>query len=159
MKSPLKQRKRFAKFAKQLKAGIPPTDEQNNWLIDVFAALSNPNRETDRVLGLKYSPGHSLADEIAASKMDVIMHWISGATSSDTSHLIDPNEAIPALGIEEAIDKASKLAELLFGNDPDAKRYNFAYIKKCWYDKGKQYRQNLHRNSESLDVFYEFPID
>ncbi len=157
-KSPLKQRKRFAKFAKQLKAGMPPTEAQTSWLIGAFSALSDPNRETDRVLGLKYGPGHSLADEIAASKMDVVMHWIAGAISSDTSHLIDPKDALPPLGIEEAIDQATLIAKQVFQGDPKSQRYDREYIKKCWYDKEKQYRQNLHRNADSPDVFYEFPI-
>lgn len=157
--SPLTQRKRFAKFAKQLASGIAPTDEQTKWLIIVFSALSDPNRETDRVLGLKYGPGHSLAKEKAASKMDMLMHWIAGAISSDTSHLKNPNDAEPAMGIEEALHKASDLAKSLFKDDPKSESYDYYYIKKCWYDREKQHRQELYRGADSPDVFYEFPIE
>lgn len=157
--SPLAQRRGFAKFAKQLKNGIPPDEAQTEWLICVFSALSDPNRETDRVLGLKYGPGQSAKKEMAASKMDMLMHWIAGATSSDTSHLKDPDDALPPMGIEEALLKASELAKVFFADDPQAKSYDYYYIKKCWYDKEKQHRQELYRNSESPEVFYEFPID
>jgi hypothetical protein len=156
---PLAQRKRFANFAKQLESGMPPTEEQTIWLIGVFSALSDPNRETDRVLGLKYGPGHSLANEQAASKMDVLMHWIAGAISSETSHLKNPSDAEPPMSLEEALHKASELAKVLFKGDPKSESYDYAYIKKCWYDKEKQHRQSLYRDSESPDVFYEFPFD
>lgn len=157
--SPLAQRKRFARFAKQLKNGTPPDKAQTEWLIGAFSALSDPNRETDRVLGLKYGPGKSAKKEIAASKMDMLMHWIAGATSSDTSHLKDPNDAISPMSVDEALHKASDLAKFLFEDDPQAESYDYYYIKKCWYDREKQHRQELLRNSESPDVFYEFPIE
>lgn len=156
---PLTQRKRFAKFAKQLEMGIPPDEAQTTWLIGAFSAISDPNRETDRVLGLKYGPGHSAKKEAAASKMDMLMHWIAGAISSDTSHLENSNDAEPPMGIDEALHKASELAKVLFVGNTGAERYDYAYIKKCWYDKEKQHRQELYRNSESPEVFYEFPID
>jgi hypothetical protein len=157
--SPLTQRKRFARFAKQLEKGLPPNEEQTNWLIGAFSALSDPNREADRVMGLKYGAGHSLANEQSATKMDVLMHWIAGAISSDTSHLENPNDAEPPMGVEEALHKASELAKILFLGDPDVERYDYAYIKKCWYAKDKQHRQALYRSIDSPDVFYEFPID
>ena len=157
--SPLTQRRKFADFAKQLEKGIPLKEEQTQWLIGAFSALSDPNRETDRVLGLKYGPGQSAKKEIAARKMDFLMHWIAGAISSDTSHLKDHNDAVPPMGIEEALHEASKFAKVLFLGDKDAERYDYAYIKKCWYDKDKQHRQDLYRDNESPDVFYEFPID
>ena len=156
---PLAQRKRFANFAKQLESGMPPTEEQTIWLIGVFSALSDPNRETDRVLGLKYGPGHSLAKERAASKMDMLMHLIAGAISSDTSHLKNSNDADAPMGIEDAIIMASETAKLWFKGDDDTEQYSYAYIKKCWYAKEKKYRQSLYRDSESPEVFYEFPID
>lgn len=155
---PLTQRKKFAKFAKQLEMGIPPNEAQTTWLIGTFSALSNTHRETDRVLGLKYSPGQSSAKEQAASKMDMIMHWIAGAISNDASHLINPNDAEPAKNINDALKEATKIAKALFENDPNSQSYDYEYIKKCWYDKNKTYRQNLYRNSDSTDVFYEFPI-
>jgi len=158
MTTPLIQRKRFDKFSKQLDAGIPSTEEQIQWLIHVFSALSDPNRDTNRVLGLNYTEGHSLTDEKARMKMDIVMHWVAGAISTDTSHLIDPNNDAPALGIEDALLKAPEVAAMVFGNDPDAARYNYDYLKKCWYDKEKTFRQELNRGSDSPDVFYDFPI-
>ena len=157
--TPLAQRKRFAKFANQLEKGIPPSEEQTRWLIGVFSALSHPNPETDRVLGLKYGPGQSYGKEQAASKMDFIMHWIAGAISPDTSHLRDPNDASPPMGIEEAIGKAAEVAKLVFDGDHDSSKYDREYIKKCWYDKDKHYRQEPYRNAESHDTYYQFPID
>ncbi len=157
--SPLTQRKKFARFAKQLESGMPPTEEQTIWLIGVFSALSDPNRETDRVLGLRYGPGQSAKKEIAASKMDMLMHWIAGAISSDTFHLENPSDAEPPMSTDKALHKASELAKILFVGETDVERYDYAYIKKCWYDKEKKYRQSLYRDSESPEVFYEFPID
>jgi hypothetical protein len=157
--SPLTQRKIFARFAKQLEKGLPPNEEQTRWLIGVFSSLSNPNRETDRVLGLKYGAGQSAKKEIAASKMDMLMHWIAGATSSDTSHLKNPNDAKPAMGIEEALHLASEIAKTLFKDDSKVDSYDYYYIKKCWYDQEKHHRQEPYRNIDSPDVFYEFPID
>ena len=156
---PLAQRKRFAKFVNQLELGIPPTEEQTRWLIHSFSALSDPNRETDRVLGLKYGPGQSAKKEIAASKMDMLMHWIAGAISSDTSHLENPSDAEPPMSTDKALHKASELAKILFVGETDVERYDYAYIKKCWYDKDKQHRQELYRSVDSPYVFYEFPID
>jgi hypothetical protein len=155
---PLAQRRRLAKYAKQLETGIPPTEAQTKWLITAFSALSDPNREPDRVLGLKYGPGQSLSKEIAARKMDMLMHWIAGAISSD-SPFKNPNDAEPPMEIEKALIKASEVAKVLFKGDPNATSYDYAYIKKCWYDKDKQHRQKPNRNSESPNVFYEFPID
>ena len=157
--SPLAQRRRFAKFAKQLKKGIPPDEAQTEWLIRAFSALSDSNRETDRVLGFKYGQGQSAKKEMAARKMDFLMHWIAGAISSDTSHLNDPDDALPPMSIEEALLEASEIAKVLFANDPQAMSYDYYYIKKCWYDKEKLHRQELYRNSESPEVFYEFPIE
>lgn len=157
--SPLSQRKRFARFAKQLEKGLPPNEEQTRCLIGVFSALSNPNRETDRVLGLKYGAGQSAKKEIAASKMDMLMHWIAGAISSDISHLENPSDAEPAMGIDEALHQASEIAKTLFKDDAAVDSYDYYYIKKCWYDKEKHHRQELLRNIESPDVFYEFPIN
>lgn len=157
--SPLAQRRRFAKFVKQLKKGIPPDKAQTEWLIDAFSALSDSNRETDRVLGLKYGPGQTAKKEMAARKMDMLMHWIAGAISSDTSHLKSPNDADEQMGIEEAIIMASETAKLWFKGDDDTEQYSYAYIKKCWYAKEKKCRQALYRDSDSPEVFYEFPID
>jgi len=157
--SPLAQRKRFCKFAKQLEKGIAPNQEQTRWLIDVFTALSDPNRETDRVLGLKYDAGQSNAKQLAASKMDILMHWIACAISSDTSHLKNPNEATPPMSIEEAITKAAELAKRVFDGDPKSTKYDREYIKKCWYNKNKRHRQEPYRDSASPEAFYIFPID
>ena len=157
--SPLTQRKKFARVAKQLKEGTPLTEAQTRWLIGAFSALSDPNRQADRVLGLKYNPGQSAAKELAASKMDFVMHWIAGAISSDTSHLIDPKDALPPLGIEEAIDQATVIAKNIFQGDPNSGRYDRQYIKKCWYDKDKLHRQKPYRDIDSPDTIYKFPIN
>ena len=138
---------------------MPPNDEQTRWLIGVFSALSDPNRDAYRVLGIKYGAGQSAVKELAASKMDFIMHWIAGATSSDTSHLINPKDALPPLGIEEGIDQATVFAKQVFQGDQNSESYDRAYIKKCWYDKHKLHRQKSYRDNDSPDTIYEFPID
>lgn len=154
--SPLEQRKRFARFARQLEKGIPPTREQTEWLIETFKALSDAESKAEEVLGIKYGRGQGLSKEEALCKMDFIMHWIAGATSSDTSHLFDPKDALPPLGIEVAFDQASVIAKELFREDPSSESYDREYIKKCWYDKTKNYRQSLNRDENSPNTYYDF---
>ena len=92
--TPSEQRKRFKAFARQLDKKILPTEEQLEWLKQTFSALSDPNRDPLRVLGLNYSAGRSAAKEIAAQKMDLLMHWIAGAISQDASAYKDPEDCV-----------------------------------------------------------------
>jgi len=146
-RSPLDQRKRFARFARQLEKGTPPNMDQTIWLSQFFRALSHPESDAEEVLGIKYGRGQGLAKEVAACKMDLIMHWIAGAVADD-----DLSDT-PPLCIEDAIDQAAKLAKLLFEDD---QRYDRDYIKKCWHDSAKKHRQNQNRDVTSPNTYYDF---
>lgn len=149
-RSPLDQRKWFARFARQLEAGTPPNQAQTIWLINTLKALSDSSADTEIVLGIKYGPGQGLAKEEAACKMDFIMHWIAGAIASDSL------SEVPPMGIEEAIDRAAVIAKQLFQDDTKSDSYDREYIKKCWHDKAKKHRQNPNRDADSVNTYYDF---
>jgi hypothetical protein len=157
--TPSEQRKRFEAFANQIRKGTPLTDDQLEWLKCTFLALSDPDRDVMRVLGLNYTAGHSAKKEIAAQKMDFLMHWIAGAISPDNTYLADPEHALPPLSLEEAFEKAAEIAKVLFKEDPNSTQYDSSYIRKCWYDSDKRHRQSPDRHPFDPGTYYSFPID
>lgn len=156
--TPSKQRKGFAAFANQLDQGVLPTEEQLEWLQKTFLALSNPDRDPMRVLGLNYTAGHSARKEIAAQRIDFLMHWIAGATSKDTAPYKDPKDSPAPLTPTEAISEAAKIAKRLFSQDPNSSQYSEEYIRKCWYDGEKHYRQSPYRDDFYPGSYYKFPV-
>jgi hypothetical protein len=157
--SPSEQRKIFAAFARQLEQGVLPTEEQLEWLQRTFDALSDPDRDVMRVLGLNYTAGRSPAKEVAAQKMDVLMHWVAGAISQDTSAYKNPEDCPPPLPLEEAFEEAAKIAKLLFCNDATSTMYDSGYIRKCWYETESRHRQSPDRNPLDPRTYYSFPVD
>lgn len=156
--TPAGQRKCFKAFAEQIDRGVPITDEQLKWLQRTFLALSNPDRDVTRVLGLNYTAGHSAQKEIAAQKIDVLMHWIAGAISKDTAPYQDPRDSPPPLTVSEAVSEAAKIAKSLFTQDTNSSQYNEEYLRKCWYDGEKHYRQSAYRDAFDPGSYYKFPV-
>ena len=144
-RTPAEQRKRFQALAKQISDRKPVSEAQLEWLESIFLALSDPERDVERVLGLHYTAGFSKKDDIAAQKMDTIMHWIAGAVSEDTSMYIDPNNAPPPMTLVAALDIAEGYAKRLFEGDPNSARYDREYLRKCWYDGDKRERRSPDR--------------
>ena len=156
--TPAAQRKGFKAFAEQIDQGVPITDEQLKWLQRTFLALSNPDRDVTRVLGLNYTAGHSAQKEIAAQKIDFLMHWIAGATSKDTAPYQDPKDSPQPLTVTEAVAEAAKIAKSLFAQDSNSSQYNEEYLRKCWYDGEKHYRQSPYRDAFDPQSHYKFPV-
>ncbi len=156
--TPAAQRKGFKAFAEQIDQGVPITDEQLKWLQRTFLALSNPDRDVARVLGLNYTAGHSAQKEIAAQKMDMLMHWIAGAISTDTAPYQDPKDSPQPLTVTEAVAEAAMIAKSLFAQDPNSTQYNEEYLRKCWYDGEKHYRQSPYRDAFDPQSYYKFPV-
>jgi len=129
------------------------------WLRQTFSALSNPDRDVLRVLGLNYTAGHSAKKELAAQKMDFLMHWIAGAIAEDASPYTDPSDSPPPLSLEQALTKATLIAKSLFTNDPQSEKYDKDYIRKCWYEQHKSYRQSPYRGPYDPNSYYAFPVD
>lgn len=157
--TPSAQRKRFKAFAIQIDKGLPLTGKQLAWLKHTFLALSDPNRDVMRVLGLKYTAGHSAQKDLAAQKMDFLMQWIASAINEDTAPYKDPNDSPAPMTLEQAFAEAARLAKVLFANDPKSQSYDRDYIKKCWYDQSKVDRQSPYRDPSDPKSYYDFPVD
>ena len=89
--NPADQKKRFRVFAKQLENGIPPTEEQTQYLIHLFRGIGT-GRDPARILGLSYENGKSKEDArkdfIILSEIIIIKLW------SDTSYLEENDNAL-----------------------------------------------------------------
>ena len=146
--SPGKGRARFLSIAKQMELGIPLSAEQQEWLRTAMLALATPHSDPAEILGLKYGRGQSYEKDEAARKMDIVMHYISCAVSDDASHLKDPEDSVPPMSLENALEEGSKLAKRLFEVPPEDLNYDKEYIRKCWYQLSKEERNNIYREED-----------
>jgi hypothetical protein len=151
--NPADQKKRFRVFAKQLENGIPPKEEQTQYLIHVFRGIAS-GRDPARILGVTYDNGKSKQDEVARANLDLVFHWIACATEVD---ITQGGEPIKPYSMTKAFEEGSKLAKKLFG-DANTESYDPAYIKKMWYRKIKEHKASAIRSATDKDSIYEYVI-
>lgn len=72
---PSDQRKRFLAAADQIRNGSPLTDEQLEYLANVFEQIGHGS-DANQVMGLTYSPGQRKVDEEALQERSFLFHWM-----------------------------------------------------------------------------------
>lgn len=75
---PSDQRKRFLAAADQIRDGNPLTEEQLNYLANVFEQLGH-GADANKVMGLAHGHGQRQADEEALQERSFLFHWMRWA--------------------------------------------------------------------------------
>lgn len=152
--NPANQKKLFRAFAKQLENGLPPTEEQTEYLIHIFRGIGN-GRDPTRILGLTYENGKSKQAEISRTNFDLLFHWIACATESDVDK--NGNAMKASYSLNKAFVEASKIAKKLFSNTK-SRSYDASYIRKMWYKHKKQGKASIYRTAADQDSIYEYSV-
>ena len=131
--NPLDHLKRIKAFAEQLKNNQPITEEQYQYLSNVFERIGN-GEDANKVLGLNYEVGQSEAKAEARQRISLALHWIANA-------ILPKEEEGLGYTLPKAFEEAGN-------NFPDLP---YDMLRKYWYQKDKKHMQNPNRGTFDPD--------
>jgi hypothetical protein len=142
--NPLDVKKRLKVFAEKLSTHSPLSNEEREFLVNVFSRIAN-GEDANEVLGVKFGRGKSLSDAKKRQALSFIIHWIECAikpVDSDT----------PGLGytVSEACIKAEPILRKMLEVEDDDK-YDAEYIRQCFYKPEFAHMRSVDRGAFDQD--------
>lgn len=142
--NPLDIRKRLQLFAKKMSTQSQLTNEEYEFLANVFDRIAN-GEDANEVLGVNFVRGHTLKNAKNRQAISFIIQWIECAIQPTTDDL-------PGLGysVSEACNEAVPILRKMLGVE-DSEKYDAEYIRQCYYKPEFAHMRSTNRGALDQD--------
>jgi hypothetical protein len=141
-------------FAFQLDRGEPISDSQREFLSIVLYRIAT-GEDANKVLGTVGGKGKTLSAIIARRRMSMILHWVAGATDTDSCHETEPMTVSEAC--VQAMATIVPKAQAAFPG-ADHREFDAEYIERCWGEPTYKHMRSPERGWFDPDYpYYKLP--
>ena len=142
--NPLDNRKYLKYLSKKLSTKASLTDEERKFLSTILSRIAY-GEDANKVLGVQFGRGSSLADAKSRQVISFAIHWIECAIQPTDSEL-------PGHGysVTQACAEIAPILRKMLGEEYSEK-YDTEYIRQCYYKPEYSHMRSVERGTFDMD--------